>query len=172
MNLKRPADHESNDYFKLYINQVPGNDFLQTLKAASATTVAFLQNLDSAKWNHRYAPGKWSIKEVLIHLIDTERVFCYRALRISRNDQTPLPGFEHNDYVAHYDVENRSAASIIEEFESVRQATIGMFKHFNEDMLERIGTASGNHISVRALGYIIAGHEAHHLRLFRERYLV
>lgn len=171
MNLKRPAAHESNDYFKLYINQVDGNDFLQTLKSSEASTVAFLQNLESAKWDDRYAEGKWSIKEVLIHMLDTERIFGYRALRISRNDQTPLAGFEQDDYVPFYDVENRSINSIIEEFRSVRQATIEMFKHFNGEMLERMGTASGHPISVRALGFMIAGHEIHHLRIIRERYL-
>lgn len=172
MNLKRPADHESNDYFKLYINQVPGNDFLQILKEAVISTPAFLQSIEKPKWDFRYAEGKWSVKESLIHLIDAERVFGYRALRIARNDKTPLPGFEQDNYIPYYDVENRSPESIIEEFRSARQATIGMFQHFNEAMLDRIGTASGGPLSPRALGFMIAGHEIHHLKIFREKYLV
>ena len=99
MEFKRPADHESHDYYKLYINQVEGNDFLQVLKNALDETITFLESLAPAKWDYRYAEGKWSIKEVMIHILDSERVFAYRALRISRNDTTPLPGFEQNDYV-------------------------------------------------------------------------
>ena len=172
MNLIRPADHESHDYFKLYINQVSGNDFVQTLKDSLQSTLQLLKNLDDSKWDFRYAEGKWSIKEVMIHIMDTERIFAYRALRISRNDMTPLPGFEQDDYAPFYDPDNRSIESIIDEYEAVRKATISMFKNFNDDMLGRIGTASESPVSARALGFMVAGHEIHHVRILNERYLV
>jgi len=103
--------------------------------------------------------------------MDAEQVFAYRAMRISRNDQTPLPGFEQNDYVPYYDVENRSVESIMEEFKALRLSTIAMFENFNDAMMERLGTASGFQVSVRALAFMLAGHEIHHMRIVRERYL-
>ena len=171
MELKRPADHESHDYYKLYINQVVGDDFIGTLHSALTETVAFLESLEPSKWDYRYAEGKWSIKEVMIHILDAERVFAYRALRISRNDQTPLPGFDQDDYVPHYDVSNRSIESILQEYKATRMGTISMFQNFNEEMMQRMGTASGFPVSVRALGYMLTGHEIHHMRIVRERYM-
>ncbi len=171
MILKRPADKESHDYFKLYINQVPGDDFVQTLKNSLVSTYTLLKSLDASTWDFRYDEGKWTIKEVMIHIMDTERIFAYRALRISRNDMTPLPGFEQDDYAPHYDANNRSIKSILKEFKAVRKATIAMFRNFNDEMFERIGTASDHPVSARALGYMIAGHEIHHIRIIRERYL-
>jgi len=167
----RPADHESHDYYKLYINQVPGDNVVQVLKDTMLNTLALLETLDIEKWDFRYAEGKWSIKEVMIHIMDAEQVFAYRAMRISRNDQTPLPGFEQNDYVPYYDVENRSVESIMEEFKALRLSTIAMFENFNDAMMERLGTASGFQVSVRALAFMLAGHEIHHMRIVRERYL-
>lgn len=171
MQNKRPENHESHDYFKLYINQVPGDDFLLILKNALVSSMDFFKNLPADKWDYRYAEGKWSIKEVLMHIMDTERIFAYRALRIARNDKTPLQGFEQDDYVPFYDAGNRSVDSLLQEFEAVRQATIAQFQYFDEAMLDRMGTASEHPVSVRALGYMIAGHEIHHLNVTRERYL-
>ncbi len=172
MTLKRPEDHESHDYFKLYINQVPGDNFLRVLKTSYLSTLLLLENMDLEKWNFRYAEGKWSIKEVMLHILDTERIFAYRALRVSRNDMTPMPGFEQDDYVPFYDAENRSIKSILKEYKAVRRASIAQFKNFNDDMLGRVGTASEHAISARALGFMIAGHEIHHVRILKERYLV
>jgi hypothetical protein len=169
--LKKPETNESASYFKRYIDQVDGGDFLKTLEEALPKTVAFLNSLDAEKWNYRYADRKWSVKEVLLHVIDTERIMAYRALRIARNDKTPLTGFEQDDYIPFVDAENRSPTSLIEEYKAVRKASIEMFRYFNDEMLNRIGTASGNPFSVRALGFIIAGHEAHHLKIVKERYL-
>ncbi|MFT5166695.1 MAG: putative damage-inducible protein DinB [Saprospiraceae bacterium] len=171
MTLMRPADQESHDYFKLYINQVSGDDFVQTLKESLASTLELLKNLEDSKWDFKYAEGKWSIKEVMIHVMDTERIFAYRALRISRNDMTSLSGFEQNDYAPYYDVDNRSIKSILKEFKAVRKASIAMFKNFNDEMLARIGTASDHAVSARALGFMIAGHEIHHIKIIKERYL-
>ncbi len=170
--LKRPETKESNDYYKTYINQVDGDNFLNVLEESLPQTIAFLNSLDAEKWNYRYADGKWSIKEVMLHVIDTERIMAYRALRFARNDKTPLAGFDQDEYIPYVDAENRSAASIIEEYEAVRKASIQMFSYFNDEMLSSVGTASGNPFTTRALGFVIAGHEAHHLRIVRERYLV
>ena len=169
--LKRPEPQESNNYYKKYVEQVDGNNFVLALEMLMPKTIAFLNSLAAAKWNYRYAAGKWSIKEVMMHILDTERIMAYRALRIARNDKTPMPGFEQDDYIPFTDAENRSPKSIIEEYTAVRKASIAMFKNFNDEMLSRVGTASGNPFTPRALGYIIAGHELHHLQIVRERYL-
>ena len=169
--LKRPEAKESSNYYILYVDQVDGNDFLKVLEEAMPKTVDFLNSLDAAKWDYRYADGKWSIKEVLLHMFDTERIMAYRALRIARNDKAPLQGFEQDEYIPFVDAENRSPESIIEEYKAVRKATIEMFRYFNDDMLNRVGTASGNPFTSRALGFVIAGHEAHHLKIVKERYL-
>lgn len=170
MKLVRPEAHESHDYYKLYINLVSGNDFLQVLKDSLVSTVDFLGKLEDSKWDYRYAEGKWSIKEVMIHIMDAEQIFAYRAIRISRNDQTPLPGFDQDDYVPFYDAENRTPESIISEYTAVRLATIAMFENFNDKMMERMGVASDFPVSVRALAYMLTGHELHHMRVLRERY--
>ncbi len=169
--LKKPEAKESADYYKKYIGLVDGNDFLNVLEMLMSKTVTFLNALDAAKWNYRYAEGKWSIKEVMLHVLDTERIMTYRALCIARNDKTPLPGFEQDDYIPFMDTENRSPESIIEEYMAVRKATIEMFRYFNDDMLNRIGTASGNPFTPRSLGFVIAGHELHHMSIIRERYI-
>ncbi len=171
MTLRRPDAHESHDYYKLYISQVAGDDFLNSLNAAMAGTISFLKSLEDEKWNYRYAEGKWSIKEVVLHMIDTERIFAYQVLRIARNDMTPIEGFEQDDYIPYLNADNRDTDSIIQEYSSVRLATLDLFRNFDDEMLNRIGTASGRPFSPRAIGFIIAGHEAHHLSVIRERYL-
>ena len=172
VTLKRPEPAESNDYYKTYISKVDGDNYLTVLEMLMSKTIGLLNSLDTSKWNHRYAEGKWSIKEVMIHVLDTERIMAYRALRIARNDKTPMPGFDQDDYMPFTDAENRNPQSIIEEYIAVRKGTIEMFKYFTDEMLGRVGTASGNPFTPRALGYIIAGHELHHMRIVRERYLV
>ena len=107
----------------------------------------------------------------MLHIIDTERVFAYRAMRVARNDKTPMPGFEQDDYVPNSNASQRSASSVIEEYAALRNSTIQLFQNFSEDQLNRIGTASGFPISTLALGFILAGHEAHHMRIIREKYL-
>jgi uncharacterized damage-inducible protein DinB len=123
------------------------------------------------KFDYRYAEGKWTIKDIIQHVIDTERIFAYRALRISRNDITPLPGFEENDYVENTKANERGIQDLLAEFSAVRYATLFLFKSFSEEQLKRIGTASGTAISVRAIGFIIIGHQKHHQNVFQERYL-
>ena len=123
------------------------------------------------KHEFRYAEGKWTIKDIILHLIDAERIFAYRALRIARNDKTALPGFEENDYVVTANANNREYESLFTEYETVRNATISLFKTFTSEDFLRLGTASNNSISVRAIGYITLGHELHHKNVILERYL-
>jgi uncharacterized damage-inducible protein DinB len=123
------------------------------------------------KFDYRYAEGKWTIKDILQHLIDTERIFAYRALRFSRNDLTPLSSFDENEYVIEAKANRRSIQELLTELAVVRQATLSLFKTFSEEELLRIGTASSKPISVRALGFVIIGHQNHHQRFFEERYL-
>ena len=121
--------------------------------------------------NYKYAKDKWSIKELLLHIIDTERVFAYRALRFAREDKTDLPGFEQDDYVITSDANTRSKASLLNEYNFQRASTIALFSSFNDSMLMKIGMAGGNPMSVRAIGFITSGHEVHHCNILRERYL-
>jgi uncharacterized damage-inducible protein DinB len=123
------------------------------------------------KFDYQYAEGKWTIKEIIQHLIDSERVFSYRALRISRNDKTPLPGFDENDYVANSNGKERSLQSLLTEMAVVRQSTLSLFNSFSHEQLTKIGNASNREVSVRAIGFIIIGHQKHHQKVFSERYL-
>lgn len=169
---RRPAAHESMEYSKTYIRKVNNTDFIRVLKQSLAKNLAKLQTLTDDQWNHRYATDKWTVKEVLIHILDTERIFAYRALRISRNDKLPMQGFEQNDYVPYYEVAQRSPTSLIEEYELLRRSTIALFKNMSTDMLNRLGTASGGSFSALALGFMIAGHEIHHWEILKEKYEV
>lgn len=155
-----------------YANLVQESNVLSVLKEAKKTSRQHLFSLSLDQWDFRYAEGKWSIKEVWLHILDTERIFAYRALRFGRGDQTPLPGFEQNDYIAPLRAHERSIASIIHEYETVRDATISLFEYMPADAFDRMGTASSNKLSTRALAFVIAGHERHHLRVLKERYQV
>jgi len=167
---RRPAAHESLEYSKTYIRKVEGTDFIAALTQSLAKNLAKLQTLTEEQWNSQYAADKWTVKEVLIHILDTERIFAYRALRISRNDKLPMQGFEQNDYVHYYEVAHRSPASLMEEYELLRRSTISLFKNMSTEMLDRLGTASGGPFSALALGFMIAGHEIHHWDILGERY--
>ena len=134
-------------------------------------TAAFFKAIPKEKLNFSYAPDKWTIKEVLQHIIDTERIFAYRALRFARNDQTSLPGFEVEDYIPPAKVYERPLEKMIREYTSLRIANIALFESFDDDMLQRSGIASDNKISVRVIGFKFIGHEIHHLRIIEERYL-
>ena len=123
------------------------------------------------KFDYSYAEGKWTIKEIIQHIIDTERIFAYRALRISRNDKTPLPGFDENDYVDNTNAKRRGIQDLLSEFSAVRHSNLLMYKSFSDEQLRRIGIASNNEVSVRALGFLILGHLKHHQKVFQERYL-
>jgi uncharacterized damage-inducible protein DinB len=168
---KRPQAHEYGAFYQTYISKIEEDDVLQALQEGQHTTLAFFKNLPAEKWDYRYAPGKWSIKELLQHVVDGERVFAYRALRIARNDRTPLPGFDENEFAAASHAGLRTPESLMAEYEAVRTATVLMYQSFTEEDLGRIGTASNYPASPLAIGFIIAGHEQHHIGVIKERYL-
>jgi hypothetical protein len=166
----RPAAGEFIPYYGKYIDLVAAGHLADILNAQRDATRSLLAPLDDARALHRYAPGKWSVKEVIGHLADAERVFAYRALRFARADATPLAGFDENAFVPAGGFDRRPLRSMIEEFAAVRGATVAMIGSFDEAAWMRQGTANGAGISVRALGAIIAGHELHHVGLLRARY--
>jgi hypothetical protein len=169
--IGRPAETEYMPYYGKYVSLVPGGEILAILDQQSKETLAQLRAIPEERGTFRYAPDKWSIKELLGHLIDSEIIFAYRALRFARNDRTPLPGFEQDDYVRAGGFDARPLSGLIEELEMVRRATVLLFKHLPEEAWLRTGLANDSEVSVRALAYIIAGHERHHLNVLREKYL-
>ena len=167
----RPAPSEYAPYYGRYIALVPDGPIVETLRDQIVETTTLLASFPEAKGDHRYQPGKWSVKEVIGHMIDSERVFSYRALRFARRDETPLPGFEQDDYVPAGAFGRRTLRDLIEEFRAVREATVHLYRHLDEEALSRSGIANENRMSVRALAWSIAGHERHHVGVLRERYL-
>ncbi|RTQ46880.1 DinB family protein [Hymenobacter gummosus] len=166
----RPGADEYGAYYDRYIQQIPaGYSPLQQLREQQAELKALIGGLSDEQALLRYAPGKWSIKETLLHVADTERIFAYRALRIARGDQQPLPGYEPDDYAALSGADERPLTNLLREYDTVRAATLSLLDSFRPEAFERRGTASGMPVSVRAMAYIIPGHEAHHLQLWRER---
>ncbi|MEM6726819.1 MAG: DinB family protein [Bacteroidota bacterium] len=168
--MSRPTAGEYNIYYDAFINLVPEGMLVDLLRKTQDDTQQWLNGVDNAKGDFAYAEGKWTIKEVIMHLIDTEQIFLTRALRIARNDQTPNPGFDQNNYVDAIDLSDRSLLSLQKEFQAMRHLTIARFEQFQKTDLLKTGIASNSTISVRALGYIIMGHEIHHRNVLQERY--
>ncbi len=166
----RPQPGEYNTYYERYISLVGSDDIVAVLEKQAPETVALFKSA-SAQADFRYAPGKWSVKEMLGHVNDTERIMTYRALRIARADKTPIEGFEQDDYVRDGNFGQRTLADLIDEFTDVRNATLSFFRHLDAEAGARRGVANKNEISARALAYIIAGHELHHRRVLEEKYL-
>jgi len=169
--IHRPDDTEYLSYYSRYITLVPEGDILTTLTRQNEATMALLRGLSESQGGFRYAPGKWSIKELVAHLSDAERIFADRALRFARADQTPLPGFEENDYVRNGSFDSFHLADIVSGFAHVRRSTVSLFQLMSNDATTRRGKANNAEVSVRALAYIIAGHELHHINVLRTRYL-
>lgn len=167
--ISRPTESEYAPYYHTYVTQVPEQSVLLTLD--DQVLHQALGTIEEANWDYRYQPDKWSIKEVLLHICDTERIFAYRALRISRGDNTPLPGFEQDDYIPNCYAGERSISSLLDELQTVRAGTMSLFSNLNAQQVDSRGIASGQEVTVRALAYLIAGHELHHLRIIKERYL-
>jgi len=171
----KPSDLKPEEFaghFATYINQVSSEyTLVEELEISVHRLIKFVQNIPMDKFDYRYAEGKWTIKDILQHLIDAERIFAYRALRFARNDQTALPGFDENEYVEATNANKRSIQDLLTELAVVRQATLSLFKSFSEEELLRKGIASNNPMSVRASGFVIIGHQNHHQRVFEERYL-
>jgi uncharacterized damage-inducible protein DinB len=171
MNSNQLPINEYAGHFTTYIQAAANVELLEELEICLHDFIKFVQNIPMDKFDFRYAEGKWTIKEIIQHIIDTERIFAYRALRISRNDKTSLPGFDENAYVDNTNANGRSIQDLLTEFSAVRHSNLLLFKSFSDEQLMRIGVASENEVSVRAIGFIIIGHQKHHQKVFGERYL-
>lgn len=171
MLIKQPDVSEYPPYYAPYVELVKENDLVAALKDTEKKLTEFVHRIPADKENYRYAEGKWSIKEVLIHVNDAERIFAYRALRFARNDKTELAGFDENSWVPESYAANRTIEDILREHFHARQSTLSLFENITEEMSLRKGIANGKEISVRSLGYIICGHALHHLQTIRDRYL-
>ena len=167
----RPAANEFAAYYSTYVDRITSDDILDALQSQLDTTLSVLTGISEDKSLHRYAADKWSIRQLLNHVTDTERVFVYRALWFARGFDTALPGFDQNVAVPTAAAEQFSWASHVEDFRAVRAATLTFFRNLPEEAWGRSGVASGNPVTVRALAYIVAGHVAHHMAILQERYL-
>jgi len=171
MKATELKENEYNPYYQGYVEAAGGKELLESLNDGIASFTAFMEQLPENKLKYAYASNKWTVAEVLLHFIDTERIFAYRALRFSRNDLTPLAGFEQDDYVPTSNANNRSKQSILDEFISVRKATISLFENLDAPQLRTIGKASNSPMSVAAIGFICCGHQNHHVKIIQDNYL-
>lgn len=169
--IGKPDPTEYQADFGKYVSLVPDGDILTVLGKQIEETTDLLNSIPESRASFRYAPDKWSIKQLVGHLIDSERIFAYRALRFARNDKTPLPGYEQDDYVSNATFDDCTLSELAAEFESARKSTLFLFKHLDENAWMRRGLANDAEASVRALAHIIAGHELHHREILRSRYL-
>lgn len=169
--FERPAADEYAPFYGAYVAKVPEGDLLGHLDNQRKAIQATLGNLTEAKGNHAYAPGKWTIKEVVGHTVDAERVFAHRILRFARQDPAPLPSFDENAWIGPAKFNHRTLKALVAELLTVRDATLALLNGLPEETTTNRGTASGREVSVRALAYICYGHTAHHLGVITERYL-
>jgi DinB superfamily len=167
----KPKPGDYNPYYNTYISLIEDDDIIRVLEDQVKSSETFLNSFTEEMGNYSYEKGKWTVKEVLGHMIDTERVMAYRALAFARNEKQALPGFEQDDYIAESNFNKRSLDNLINEFKIVRKSNIILFRSFDEEILNRRGTASDSEIAVLALIFIIAGHEKHHIKILRERYM-
>jgi uncharacterized damage-inducible protein DinB len=167
----RPEADEYNAYYEKYVSLVPDADVSETLERQIEGTLALLQGVTEERAAHRYEPNKWSIKQVVGHIVDAERIFAYRALAIARGERQPLPGMDQDEYMAVANFDARTLADLVGELEDMRRANVRMFRALDADAWARRGVASESEVTVRALAHIIAGHETHHVNILRERYL-
>ena len=168
--MKRPEPTEYDAFYANYISQVPGSDAVGVLEAQRVQMLQLFAGRSERDGSFRYAPGKWTVKEVLGHITDAERIFTYRALRIGRGDQTPLASFEQEDFVRNGDFGKRTLIGLVEEFAAVRGASLALFRSFQEEAWARRGVASQKEVTARALAFITAGHQIHHRTILEERY--
>ena len=169
--MNRPEKNEYNPYYETYVSLVPETEIVRVLDEQQEELLEIFKAISEEKGSFAYDEGKWSIKELLGHLTDGERIFCYRAVRISRSDATPIEGFEQDGYIENSNFKNTKLSDLIDEFLYLRKANLIYFKNLSDDAWTKMGTASDSPVSVRALAYIMAGHVRHHLRILRERYL-
>jgi hypothetical protein len=170
--ISRPKPDEYPAEFDIYIKLVPSDDLLSYFDSLDESIPSLASTLTEDQLLYRYAPNKWSIKDVFNHMIDCERIYCYRALCIARGEKKSLPGFEENEYASFAHADKRDKEDIINDYKTVRAATISLYKSFDEEMLNRVGIANDSKRSVRSIGYLAAGHELHHLGVIKERYLI
>ncbi|MGZ5442534.1 MAG: DinB family protein [Thermoanaerobaculia bacterium] len=168
--MTRPAASEYSPYHAGYVALVPEEDILSAMEQQSSETQKVLASLDETRGAHRYAAGKWSVKEVIGHIVDAERIFGFRALALARGEAQPLPGFDENAYVEHASFEDWKLGDLAELYAVVRRANIVFYKNLRAGAWDRRGMASNAPVSVRGLAYVIVGHERHHLKVLRERY--
>lgn len=169
--MNRPEKNEYAEYYERYVSLVAENDVVDVLEKQSAELLELFKSITEERSLYAYSEGKWTIKEVIGHLTDGERIFAYRALRISRADKTPIEGFEQDGYIENSNFNHTPLADLIAELLAVRRANLIFFKNLTADAWQRAGTASENTVSVRALAYIMAGHIRHHVNILKERYL-
>jgi uncharacterized damage-inducible protein DinB len=169
--MARPVSGSYPAYFQNYINQVKAENIAEAVDKYGKAVVDFFRGIPEDKSTYRYAEGKWSLKEMLLHIIDTERIFGYRALSIARKDQTPLPGFEENDYALNSNADKRLWIDLLDEFEASRKSTDLLVKSFTEEQLQQQGTTSNQPNNVIAICFVIYGHILHHINIVNERYL-
>jgi uncharacterized damage-inducible protein DinB len=171
MKIAKPNPDEYAEYYNKYVIKVKTDNPIQGLRKSKKKVNKLISKLNKKQLKYQYAEGKWTIKEILVHMMDAERVFAYRALRFARNDKTTLPGFDEKNYAPASKATERKIKSILEEYEATRDATIALFESFDEEMLRQVGTANEQLMSVRALLYVTLGHEIHHLKVIKEKYL-
>jgi len=171
MKITKPNMEDVPVFYRNYVDSADESDMIEALMQSAIDTLELYRSIPPEKHNYRYEEGKWSVKELLSHLIDGERVFAYRAHRFSRKDVTPLAGFEENEYVPNSNASNRNMESLISEFEHLRNSNIKLFEGMNETMLDFLGTANDQRMNARMMGWVIAGHNMHHNHVLRERYL-
>ncbi len=169
--MHKPTTGTYPEYYQRYIDNVQDNNVLDALNSTLTEGLAIIKSIPADKANHAYADGKWTVKELLIHIIDTERIFAYRAMRFSRGDSQALAGFEQDDYILHANAANRSLESIVSEYEHLRLSNIALFGSYDAAQLDRIGKGNKFDVSVRAILYVMCGHQIHHLNVLKERYL-
>jgi len=169
--INKPQPGEFAPWTEAYIAKVPHGPILEILEYLKDSTYNFFSRMTAEQADITYAEGKWTIKQVLAHMIDTERVFAYRALCFARGEKQPLPGFDQDDYMAYTNVEARTMQDLASEFKAVRESTLYLYNSFTDEQALFIGTASGYPVSVRAIVYITAGHELHHLDILKEKYI-
>jgi len=170
VRIDRPAAGEYAPYFERYVGRVPEGDVLPVLERQRSELRAAFSGVSEERGGFRYAPGKWTVRELLGHVIDTERIFAYRALCIARGEAAPLPGFEQDPYVANAGHDRWTLAELLDDFDSVRRSNLAMLTHLDDAAVRRAGTSSGHATSVRAIAYILAGHVRHHLGVLAEKY--
>jgi len=171
MNTPKVPESQFHSYFKQYINLVEDVPIDKALTSGMERATEFYKTLSEDNWFYKYAEGKWTPKEVFLHSIDTERIFCYRALQVARSNNPILSGFDENLFVENSNANERSVADLIREYTSTRKATIALFKSFSDETMNKTGVANEKPLSVQAAGYIICGHELHHINIIKERYL-